>query len=481
MVEKSLSEPSNSKSDGLFGSYMQSEFLIKDFWLRCTEKLKTKLDATAYSLWIADIVPVELNDKTLVLGVSNRVFTDWLVENYGQEICQCVTEEYGRHLKIKFEKGHEPAVLPVEESHSSPPAEVNLLPAPLPAAVLPSENRFNRHYTFDSFVVGGSNHFAYAACQAVSAAPGAVHNPLFIYSPTGLGKSHLLQAIGQRVLRHNPKTKVEYIISEEFGNKFIDSLQKRKTLAFNSYFRNVDVLLIDDVHFFAGKDTLQEAFFHTFNALYNGNKQIVLTSDRNPNEINGLEKRLVSRFEWGLTVDIQPPELETRIAILKQKQQEHCNAPFSDEVLFHLAAKIKSNIRRLEGALLKLIFYLQTTNCPPRRINVELADSLLEAVFAEESCLSLSVESIQKVVADYYDIRLADMVSKRRPANIDFPRQVAMYFARKLTGQSFASIAEQFKKNHATVLHAVNSIEDKIKSSPELKLELAGLERKLKQ
>lgn len=458
---------------------MQSEFLIQDFWLRCIEKLRTKLDATAYSLWIADIVPVALEDKTLILGVSDRVFTDWLVENYGEQISQCVTEEYGRRLKIKFEKGHEPVSSVTEEA---PPAAPSLLPAPLPAPVLqPPDNRFNRLYTFDSFVIGGANHFAYAACQAVASAPGAVHNPLFLHSPTGLGKSHLLQAIAQRILRHSPKAKVEYIISEEFGNQFIDSVHQRKTLDFRSYFRNVDVLLIDDVHFFAGKESMQEAFFHTFNALYNGNKQIVLTSDRTPNEINGLEKRLVSRFEWGLTVDIQPPDLETRIAILKQKQQEHCNVSFPNEVLFHLAAKIKSNIRRLEGALLKLIFYLQTTKTPPRSIDLELVDSLLGAVFAEEGSTSLSVDQIQKIVAEHYDIRLADMVSKRRPANIAFPRQVAMYFARKLTGQSFPAIAEQFKKNHATILHAVNSIEDKLKSSPDLKLELAGLERKLKQ
>lgn len=460
---------------------MQSEFSIQNFWLRCVEKLKTKLGTTTYFLWIADIVPVALDGKTLILGVSDRVYVDWLVDNYGEQISQCVTEEYGRRLKIKFEKGHEPVNNVAEEPPPAPPS-APMLPAPLPASVLqPPGNRFNRLYTFDSFVIGGGNHFAYAACQAVASAPGAVHNPLFIHSSTGLGKSHLLQAIAQRILRHSPKAKVEYIISEDFGNQFIDSVYKRKTLDFRSYFRNVDVLLIDDVHFFAGKESMQEAFFHTFNALYNGNKQIVLTSDRTPNEIDGLEKRLVSRFEWGLTVDIQPPDLETRVAILKQKQKEHCNVSFPNEVLCHLAAKIKSNIRRLEGALLKLIFYLQTTKALPRSINLELVDSLLGAVFEEESSSCLSIDQIQKIVAEHYDIRLADMVSRRRPANIAFPRQVAMYFARKLTGQSLPAIAEQFKKNHATILHAVNSIEEKLKSSPDLKLELAGLERKLKQ
>ncbi len=459
---------------------MQSEFSINDFWLRCSEKLKTKLDATAYSLWITDIVPLKLEGNTLLLGVSDRVFTDWLVENYGNDISQSATEEYGKRLKIKFEKGHEPVTSAIDEK-ASQLAATSLLPVSVPAPILPRDNRFNKLYNFESFVVGGSNHFAYAASQAVASAPGAVHNPLFIYSHTGLGKSHLLQAIAQRVLRHNPKAKVEYIISEEFGNQYIDSVQKRKTLGFRNYFRNVDVLLIDDVHFFAGKEGMQEAFFHTFNALYNGNKQIILTSDRNPNEIGGLEKRLVSRFEWGLTVDIQSPDLETRIAILKQKQLEHCSTPFADDVLFYLASKIKSNVRRLEGALLKLIFYLQTTNCSARNITVEVLDRLLSAIFAEEASVSLTVDQIQKVVAEHYDIRMGDMVSKRRPASIAFPRQIAMYFARKLTKQSFASIAEQFKKNHATILHAVTSVEEKIKASPELKMELSSLERKLKQ
>lgn len=429
------------------------------------------MDAATFAMWIADIVPVRLEEKCLVLGVSDNVFTDWLEENYGRLITNTAQEECGRKLKICFEKGYEPEPASKEESRTAAPATHSQEPV--------SANRFNAKYTFDSFVIGGNNCFAHGACHAISSSPGTVYNPLFIHSPTGLGKTHLLQAVAQAVCQNKKRAKVEYLFSEEFCNLYIDALNRKTLPDFRNHFRSVDVLLIDDVHFFAGKEGLQEVFFHTFNALYNAHKQIILTSDRPPSEIGGLEKRLVSRFECGLTVDIQSPDLETRIAILRQKQKDH-TVKFSDAILQHLASKVKSNIRRLEGALLQLVYYLTVTNHKADFMTLELADSLLGSLFAEEACSSISVDQIQKIVADYYDIRISDMSSKRRPANIAFPRQVAMYFARKLTPLSLPAIAEQFNKNHATILHAVSSIEQKQKVSPDLKLELSIIERRLK-
>jgi chromosomal replication initiator protein len=423
-------------------------------------------------MWIADIVPVSLEEKRLVLGVSENVFTDWLASNYGQLIADTAGKECGRELKVCFEKGYEPEPAPVEKEKKPVAAAKRSVE---PAAV----NRFNTKYTFDSFVIGDNNRFAHGACRAISTSPGTVYNPLFIHSPTGLGKTHLLQAVAQAVCQNKKRAKVEYLFSEEFCNLFIDALTCNTLPDFRNHFRNVDVLLIDDVHFFAGKEKIQEAFFHTFNVLYNERKQIVLASDRPPSEIGGLEKRLVSRFECGLTVDIKSPDLETRIAILRQKQNDH-TVKLSNEILQHLASKIKSNIRRLEGALLQLVYYLTVTNRKADFMTIELADSLLGPLFAEEACAAITVEQIQKIVANYYDIRVSDMNSKRRPANIAFPRQVAMYFSRKLTSLSLPAIAEQFSKNHATILHAVSSVEKKQKVSPDLKLDLSIIERRLK-
>ncbi|NMA43844.1 MAG: chromosomal replication initiator protein DnaA [Oligosphaeraceae bacterium] len=451
---------------------MQNNLSVEKIWQACSERIRQELDAATYALWIADIVPLRLQDQHFVLGVSENLFTDWLSDNYGELIATEISSELGRETKILFEKGHEPAT--VEPEKCLPP-----MPQMNPIEEKPAPKRFNLRYTFDSFVVGDSNSFAHGACQAISGSPGVVYNPLFIHSPTGLGKTHLLQAVAQEVCKRKANAKVEYLFSEEFCNLYIDAINRKTLPEFRNHFRNVDVLLIDDVHFFAGKEGLQEVFFHTFNVLYNSHKQIVLTSDRPPSEIGRLEKRLVSRFECGLTVDIQSPNLETRIAILRQKQNDH-SVKFSDKILQHLAGRVKSNIRRLEGALLQLVYYVTVTNGRASDMSTNLADSLLAGLFAEEARPSINIEQIQRVVADYYDIRLADMNSKRRPANIAFPRQIAMYFSRKLTELSLPAIAEQFSRNHATVLHAVNAVEEKIEMSPNLKRDLAIIEKRLK-
>jgi chromosomal replication initiator protein len=335
--------------------------------------------------------------------------------------------------------------------------------------------RYNRHFSFSSFVVGENNRFAHAACCAVADRPGLVYNPLFIHSPSGLGKTHLLQAIANSLHAAGSRLRIEFISSEEFSNKFIEALKGGQIAEFRAFYRNVDVLLIDDVHFFTGKERLQEEFFYTFNALYNGHKQIVLTSDRPPHEIGGLEKRLVSRFEWGLTADILPPDLETRIAILRKKQDNHA-VKLDDAVLNYIADRVKSNIRRLEGALIRLVSYTSLTG---QNVTLEVAEKLLAGVVDEEAVAPVTVERIQRQVAEYYDIRLADITGNRRPKNIAWPRQIAMYLSRRLTNLSSPAIAERFNRNHATILHAVSAIEKRMEEDAELRRNVALLERRL--
>ncbi len=446
---------------------------LSQTWQEASAILRRTLSEDTYTRWIAGIVPLEITDRSLRLGVSNDVFSDWLNMNYRDLIEAALEEGSGRHLRISFESGHDPPPEPAGAASSIPVSPASASPAPPePESKLP----YNRRFTFGTFVVGEDNRFAHATCYAVAQTPGKVYNPLFIHSPVGLGKTHLLQAIAQEVKAKQPRTRVEYISSEEFANAYIDALRGNTLSAFRSHYRCVDVLLIDDVHFFVGKERFQEEFFHTFNALYNGHKQIVLTSDRPPHEIGGLEKRLVSRFEWGLTADILPPDLETRIAILKKKQDEH-TVKLSDEVLFFVASRIRSNVRRLEGALVRLVSYSSLTKT---EITEETAEHLLGNLFDQETASLITVEQIQRTVADYYDIRLADMSSKRRPQFIAFPRQVAMFFCRRLTDYSSPTIGEHFNRNHATILHAVRTVENRMGKDASFRREIAVLERKIK-
>ena len=451
---------------------------LNSAWETTCEKLRDILNENTYERWIAGIVPLNVEDHTLLLGVSNETFCDWLNDNYHDLIRDMFEQSTGMGLRsIRFEGGHEPAN-PVPQAESViPPIKKEPVPANRPQ---PSHSghpiSFNVHFTFDTFVVGENNKFAYAAATAVANAPGQSYNPLFIYGPTGLGKTHLLQAVAQNVLQRQRDTKVEYLTSEEFANNFIDALSQKKLTQFRDRFRNVDLLLIDDVHFFGDKERLQEEFFHTFNALSNNHKQIILTSDRPPHEINGLEKRLVSRFEWGLTTEIIVPDIETRIAILRKKQEEQ-TIRLDPEVLYFIASRIRSNVRRLEGALIRLVSYASMYGV---NIDREMATGLLQPILDEESSNALTVHDIQRAVADHYDIRLADMTSKRRPQNIAQPRQIAMHLSRNLTQNSFEQIGLQFNRNHATVVHAVNSVEKKMKEDEHFRNEINRLERTIK-
>lgn len=454
---------------------------IQDIWTKARNYLREQMTADCYQRWIGNIVPVRLEGKEIILGVPSSMFCDWLNYNYKDVIEESFKITSSLKLKAVFESGHEPLPEPEEaESKSLESAdaaasavcagnkETNLAPKS-------SIQSLDRRFTFETFVVGENNMFAYNACRAVANNPGTNMNPLFIHSSTGLGKTHLLQGIAHDVIARNPKANVMYVNSEDFLNQYIEAMYKNSFAAFRKKFRSLDVLLIDDVQFIGSKQGFQEEIFHTFNALYNAHKQIVLTSDRPPHEIGGLEKRLVSRFEWGLTTEMLPPDLETRIAIIHKKQEEQ-EYKLDEEVVRYVAARLKSNVRRLESSICKLVSWASLSNT---RIDVASAEKLLSNVFNEEASAVLSIEDIQKIVAEYYDIRLADMTSKRRPANIALPRQVAMFFARKMTDLSLSAIADKFSRNHATILHAVSAVDEKLSDS-EFKREIGLIERKLR-
>ena len=462
------------------------ETTVSVIWERAARKLKNQLNEDTYDRWIAGIVPLELKDSVCRLGVSNEIICLWLQKNYQSMIADTLSDLIEGSVTVTFESGHEP---PVEEQSLTettggmppPPRRGkkrgSFKSRPTAQDDAESMDAYNRRFTFNTFVIGQNNKFAHAACYAVARNLGRAYNPLFIHGGTGLGKTHLLQAIAHDVLElRGPGARIEYLSSEEFFNRYIYALQEKRLPRFRNHFRKIDLLLIDDVHFFTGKEQLQEEFFHTFNALYNGHRQVVLTSDRPPHEIGGLEQRLVSRFEWGLTTEIQSPDMETRLAILRKKQAEH-TTKLDDDVLMWVATRIRSNIRRLEGALIRLVSYASITGT---QITTESAEQLLRPLLDEEKTGMLTVEQIQKAVAEYFDIRVADMTSKKRPQNIALPRQVAMYFCRRLTDFSSPSIGESFNRNHATVLHASNAVQKRSRADEDFRASLMNLEKRLK-
>ncbi|MFN7140629.1 MAG: chromosomal replication initiator protein DnaA, partial [Limisphaerales bacterium] len=369
------------------------------------------------------------------------------------------------------------------ETPAAPPAVETEKPKAKPASVDSTDRKsangefvFNPRNTFDSFVVGETNNHAYAAAYAVAQAPGKNYNPLFLYGGVGLGKTHLLHAVGQYVATNKKGARVAYVSSEKFTNEYIDALQNNKLAHFRKKYRQTDVLLIDDVQFLAGKERIQEEFFHTFNALHESHKQIILTCDRLATEIQNLEQRLVSRFEWGLVVDVQPPDVETRTAILRKKAQV-MGVTLPDEILNFLANRIRTNIRRLEGALIRVASYAQLTG---KKLTLETAEGLLREVLQEEGRYTINIDVIQKRVAEHFDIRLADMTSKRRPENIAFPRQIAMFLARQMTESSLNSIGEAFGgRDHGTVLHACRLVKDRMEIDANVRQVVQYLEKQL--
>jgi len=445
-------------------------------WSKVLEKAKETLGEQTWETWFRPIKPQGFAENTLTLEVPNKFFQTWIKEHYMELIQDALkaNSEDSKDINIDFVITAPEAMQDTAEQKPKPKRWF-FLPSQKPQGPDPTQPVFNDRYSFDNFVIGPSNRFAHAASLAVAESPARSYNPLFIYGGVGLGKTHLMQAVGLHAAKNNPSFKVTYISSEKFTNQLISAIQHRTTPQFRQQYRNVDILLIDDIHFIAGKEATQEEFFHTFNALYDAHKQIVLSSDRTPKDIPTLEERLISRFEWGLITDIQAPDLETRIAILKKKIELN-NIDVPDKVIFFIADKVRLNIRELEGALIRVVAYSSLTNEP---ISLELAHSVLKDMLLEEK--KISIDSIQKKVAAHFDIRLLDMKAKKRSRAIVYPRQIAMYLARSLTDSSLPEIGEHFGgRDHTTVLHAYEKIDNSSKNDPRVQDMLNRLAMEIK-
>ena len=445
-------------------------------WVSVQNSLQSLVSPELYKLWFQSIRPRKLDQDCLTLEVENDFCEVWLEKNYLDLIREKAILASGRPIKVRLVVGNSQQPNVTEDAMRSvtPKAEPELVEKATPNAT--RELHFNPRNTFDTFVVGGNNQFAHGAALAVAQAPGKSYNPLFLYGGVGLGKTHLLHAIGQHVASHRKAARVAYVSSEKFTNEFIDAIQNNNLMRFRKRYRQTDVLLIDDIQFLSGKERIQEEFFHTFNALHEAHKQIVLTCDRPPNEIQGLEQRLVSRFEWGLSTDLQPPDVETRVAILRKKEKM-LGVRLPDDVINFVAERIRTNIRRLEGALTRVACYVSLTNTG---ITVERTEALLRELLQEEGRHTISIESIQKRVAEHFDIRIADMTSRRRPENIAFPRQIAMYLARQLTDSSLNVIGEAFGgRDHGTVLHAFRLVKGRMEVDGHVRQTVSFLEKQL--
>ena len=447
-------------------------------WAGGKELLRTMLNSDIYNLWFAPIQATDLQGDQLTLEVANDFCEVWLKDNYLGLLQDVLAHASGRQLKVKFKVSTAPQPAPADPLEEGNFSKYKSAASPPERLAGNSDMVFNPKNTFETFVVGSNNNFAHAAALAVAQSPGKSYNPLFLYGGVGLGKTHLLHAIGQSVVSHKKGAKVAYVSAEKFTNEFIDAIQNNQLVRFRKKYRQTGVLLIDDIQFLAGKERIQEEFFHTFNALHEAHRQIVLTCDRPASEIQNLEQRLVSRFEWGLVTDLQPPEVEMRLAILRKKAQ-FMGVKLPDEILEFLAQRIRTNIRRLEGALIRVTSYASLTG---QKLTLDVVESLLREVLHEEGRTVISIEVIQKKVAEHYDLRIADMSSKRRPENIAFPRQVAMYLARQITEGSLSSIGEAFGgRDHGTVLHACRLVKDRMEVDPAVRQVVSYLEKQLQR
>ena len=442
-------------------------------WHSAQEHLRAKLSQDTFSMWFAPLRASALDGSHITIEAPNEFCEVWLKDNYLSLMQDAVAAAAGCKLQVKFKANtppHSATAITV-----SRPISTASKSKPSPAATN-GDLHFNPKNTFESFVVGGNNNFAYAVAKAVAESPGKVYNPLYLHGGVGLGKTHLLQAIGQHVSDHKKGARVAYVSSEKFTNEYIEAIQNNKLVAFRKKYRQSEVLLIDDIQFLAGKERIQEEFFHTFNALHEAHKQIVLTCDRPASEIQGLEQRLVSRFEWGQTADVQAPDVETRLAILQKKAQA-MQVTLPDDVINVIATRIRTNIRRLEGALIRVSALASLTG---KKLTVEVVENLLREMLHEEGRQTISIEVIQKKVAEHYDIRLADMTSKRRPENIAFPRQIAMYLSRQMTESSLSTIGEAFGgRDHGTVLHACRLVKDRMEVDANTRQIVSYLEKQL--
>jgi len=446
---------------------------MKKIWPETLELLKTKISDQNISTWIKPINPVNISGNLLTVEVPNKFIKDWIKDNYKTIIEETLSTVGTVNYKIDIKINKKNKKINNEEADESPKnikiientkniGEQNLL-------------NINNKYTFDSFVSGPSNQFAHAAAMAVSNNPATTYNPLFIYGGVGLGKTHLINAIGNEIYKNNNKTKICYYSSEKFTNELINSLRHAKMEEFRNKFRSIDILLIDDIQFIAGKKSTQEEFFHTFNALYESHKQIVVTSDKFPKEIPDLEERLRSRFEWGLIADIQAPDTETKQAILKMKADQN-KIKLPEDVIYFLANAISNNVRELEGYLIRIGAYSSLTSTP---IDIEMAKKVLKNILIENS-REITIEKIQKKVADHFQIKVNDIKSSKRLKSIVFPRQVAMYICRNMTNLSYPEIGAKFGgKDHSTIIHAIKKIERNMQEDIQTKTVIEKLIDKL--
>ena len=466
--------------------------MSSSLWLQCLQQLQEELPATEFSMWVRPL-QAELNDNTLTLFAPNRFVMDWVRDRYLNSINRLLQEYCGNDIpSLRFEVGSRPVSAP-KPAPKRTPADVaaeSSAPAQLQArkpvhktwdddeqqvAEINHRSNVNIKHKFNNFVEGKSNQLGLAAARQVADNPGAAYNPLFLYGGTGLGKTHLLHAVGNAIVDNKPNAKVVYMHSERFVQDMVKALQNNAIEEFKRYYRSVDALLIDDIQFFANKERSQEEFFHTFNALLEGNQQIILTSDRYPKEISGVEDRLKSRFGWGLTVAIEPPELETRVAILMKKAEDH-QIHLADEVAFFIAKRLRSNVRELEGALNRVI---ANANFTGRPITIDFVREALRDLLALQEKL-VTIDNIQKTVAEYYKIKVADLLSKRRSRSVARPRQLAMALAKELTNHSLPEIGDAFGgRDHTTVLHACRKIEQLREESHDIKEDYSNLIRTL--
>ena len=439
---------------------------LKQIWEEALKIIEEEVSPVSYETWIQPIIPCGIIGNNVVLQVENSFFKDLLEKRHLPVI----------RTAIKMVTKNEYDIMITTEEEQKAGNLHNL------ASEKKTENELARNlnpkYVFDSFVVGNSNRMAHAASLAVAESPAKAYNPLFLYGNSGLGKTHLMHSIGHFILDHNPQAKVLYVTSETFTNELINSIQNNKNEEFRNKYRNIDVLMIDDIQFISKKEGTQEEFFHTFNALYESNKQIIISSDRPPKEIKTLEDRLRSRFEWGLIADVQPPDYETRIAILKKKA-ERDNLTVPDDVMAYIAKNIASNIRELEGALTRIVAFATLTN---QDISIALAENSLKDIFSENSVTPLTPELIQQVVAEHYNIRVEDIQGSKKPKNIAFPRQVSMYLCRKLLDISLPKIGESFGgRDHTTVIYAISKIEKQLENDEGLQKTVQKLEKEIKE
>jgi chromosomal replication initiator protein len=432
-------------------------------WDQILTRIETKVNRHSFYTWFKPTSFMADGGSSITVRVPNAMFKEWLTKHYSVVLAEALSEVRRPDAAVVFVADGDPIPDAEEAAPAAPPDE----PA-VESGV--SAGGLNARYTFDTFIVGPSNQFAHAACRAVAEAPSRSYNPLFIYGGVGLGKTHLMHAIGQYVLHHDGGLKLTYISSERFMNEMINAVRYDRILDFRERYRTVDVLLVDDIQFVAGKEGTQTEFFHTFNALYDAQKQIVLSSDRPPHEIPALEERLRSRFEWGLIADIQPPDLETRVAILKRKAEAEA-VPLPDNVAMSIAGRIKSNIRELEGSLIRLIAYASLTG---REISLDLAQQVLKNVIDQDG-KAVTIESIQKFVSDYYQLKVGELKSRNNSKSVAMPRQVAMYLCKTLTHASLPEIGRSFGgKHHSTVIHSIKKVDELRKKDADFNNLIAG-------